>query len=128
MISPAPLLDSADCAFASVASLLGDPGRAAMLAALLDGRALPAGDLARVARVGLATASAHLRKLVSGGCSPSRRKGGTGISVLPGRRLPRPSNRWPCSPRRERLLPLARPTLPRASALLEPAMTTWPGG
>jgi DNA-binding transcriptional ArsR family regulator len=67
MISPAPLLDSADCDFASVASLLSDPGRAAMLAALLDGRALPAGDLARVARVGSATASAHLRKLVSGG-------------------------------------------------------------
>jgi hypothetical protein len=38
MISPAPLLDSADCDIASVASLLSDAGRAAMLAALLDGR------------------------------------------------------------------------------------------
>ena len=57
----------ADCDVASVAALIGDPGRAAMLAALLDKRGLPAGELARVARVGPATASEHLRKLVRGG-------------------------------------------------------------
>jgi hypothetical protein len=38
-----------------------------MLAALLDRRGLPAGELARIARIGPATASEHLRKLVRGG-------------------------------------------------------------
>jgi DNA-binding transcriptional ArsR family regulator len=57
----------ADCDLATAAALIGDPGRAAMLAALLDRRALPAGELARLARVAPATASEHLRKLVRGG-------------------------------------------------------------
>lgn len=52
---------------ASVADLIGDPARAAMLAALAGGRALPAGELARRAHVHPATASAHLRRLVEGG-------------------------------------------------------------
>lgn len=52
---------------AEVAALIADPSRAAMLSALQDGRALPATDLARVAGVSAATASAHLSKLrVSG--------------------------------------------------------------
>jgi len=38
-----------------------------MLVALLDRRALPAGELARLAHVGPTTASVHLRKLVLGG-------------------------------------------------------------
>jgi DNA-binding transcriptional ArsR family regulator len=38
-----------------------------MLWALSDGRALPAGELARIARISAATASAHLAKLVSSG-------------------------------------------------------------
>jgi DNA-binding transcriptional ArsR family regulator len=50
---------------AEVAALLADPSRAAMLGALMDGRALPAGDLARVAGVTAATASAHLKRLAS---------------------------------------------------------------
>jgi DNA-binding transcriptional ArsR family regulator len=52
---------------ASVANLIGDPARAAMLGALAGGRALPAGELARRAHVHPATASAHLRRLVEGG-------------------------------------------------------------
>ena len=48
---------------ASVAALIADPSRAAMLSALSDGRALPAGELARAARVSPQTASAHLDKL-----------------------------------------------------------------
>jgi DNA-binding transcriptional ArsR family regulator len=52
---------------AEVASLVGDPARAAMVLALWDGRARPAGELARIAGVSPATASAHLAKLVSGG-------------------------------------------------------------
>ncbi len=52
---------------ASVASLVGDASRAAMLAALLDGRALTAGELARVAWIAPQTASGHLAQLVDGG-------------------------------------------------------------
>lgn len=52
---------------ASVAALIGDPARAAMLTALMDGRSLPAGELAYVARVTPQTASSHLARLVAGG-------------------------------------------------------------
>jgi len=58
---------SRDRDLAAVAALFGDPARAAMLAALADGRALPAGELARRAGVHPATATAHLRRLVDGG-------------------------------------------------------------
>jgi DNA-binding transcriptional ArsR family regulator len=57
----------ADRDLASIADLIEDPARAAMLAALAGGRALPAGELARRAHVHPATASAHLRRLVDGG-------------------------------------------------------------
>src|SRR5260221_11659627 len=50
----------------STAALIGDPSRARILAALADGRALPAGELARVARITPQTASAHLDKLFRG--------------------------------------------------------------
>ncbi|OZI27934.1 transcriptional regulator [Bordetella genomosp. 7] len=53
--------------FAAVAHLLADHARAAMLAALLDGRALAAGELARSAGVTAQTASAHLAKMLEGG-------------------------------------------------------------
>ncbi|MBV7482067.1 helix-turn-helix transcriptional regulator [Bordetella sp. BOR01] len=53
--------------FAATAFLLADHARAAMLAALLDGRALPAGELARTAGVTAQTASAHLAKMLAGG-------------------------------------------------------------
>jgi len=46
-----------------IARLIGDASRAAMLMALAGGRALPAGELARCARVSPQTASAHLDKL-----------------------------------------------------------------
>jgi DNA-binding transcriptional ArsR family regulator len=52
---------------AEVASLLGDPTRAGMLLALWDGRALPAGELARLTQVSASTASGHLTQLVAGG-------------------------------------------------------------
>jgi len=56
-----------DADLATPARLMGEPARAAMLAALLDGRALPAGELAAIAHVSAATASAHLARLVDGG-------------------------------------------------------------
>jgi DNA-binding transcriptional ArsR family regulator len=52
---------------APVAALLADPSRAAMMTTLLDGRALPAGELARIAGVSPQTASAHLAKLLDAG-------------------------------------------------------------
>ena len=52
---------------AQVAALVGDPGRAAMLAALLDGSARTAGELARVAGIAPPTATGHLNQLVAGG-------------------------------------------------------------
>jgi DNA-binding transcriptional ArsR family regulator len=48
---------------ASVAALIGDPARANILTALMDGRALTASELAGTAGVGLSTASGHLAKL-----------------------------------------------------------------
>ncbi|HZH50406.1 MAG TPA: winged helix-turn-helix domain-containing protein [Microvirga sp.] len=50
-------------AIAPVAALLGDPARANMLGALMDGRALTVSELAEAAGVTLQTASGHLAKL-----------------------------------------------------------------
>lgn len=60
---------------ASVAAILGDPGRASIVTALMDGRALPAGELARIAGVTAQTASAHLGRLVAAGLLAVNRTG-----------------------------------------------------
>jgi DNA-binding transcriptional ArsR family regulator len=52
---------------AEIAHLMGDPARANMLHALMDGRALTAKELAFVAGVAPQTASGHLAKLQQGG-------------------------------------------------------------
>jgi DNA-binding transcriptional ArsR family regulator len=52
---------------ASIARLLGDPTRATVLARLLDGSTIPAGELAKEAQVSAATMSGHLAQLVRGG-------------------------------------------------------------
>jgi len=52
---------------AEIAALVGDPGRANMLAAMLDGRAHTATELARLAGIAAPTASGHLGKLQHGG-------------------------------------------------------------
>jgi DNA-binding transcriptional ArsR family regulator len=54
-------------ALSAAAGVLADPARVAMLLALLDGRALTAGELARAADVSAQSASGHLLKLVLGG-------------------------------------------------------------
>jgi DNA-binding transcriptional ArsR family regulator len=54
-------------AFAEVAALAGDPARAGMLHALMDGRALTASELARVAGITPQTASGHLARLAVAG-------------------------------------------------------------
>ncbi|MGC1486569.1 MAG: winged helix-turn-helix domain-containing protein, partial [Albidovulum sp.] len=48
---------------AHVAALIGDPGRANILVALMRGQALTASELAGEAGVGLPTASVHLARL-----------------------------------------------------------------
>ena len=58
---------SAGLPLSEIGALVGDPGRANMLSALLDGRALTATELAWSAGVAPATASEHLAKLVTGG-------------------------------------------------------------
>lgn len=50
-----------------VASLVGDPARATMLLALMDGRALTAGELSSAAGVSAPTASSHLAQLRKAG-------------------------------------------------------------
>ena len=60
---------------ASVAELLGEPARCAMLIALLGGKDLSAGDLARAAGASPQSASAHLSKLVDGGLLQARSEG-----------------------------------------------------
>ena len=50
---------------AEIGALIGDPARANILAALMDGRALTAGELAYVAGVAPQTASGHLAKLAA---------------------------------------------------------------
>jgi DNA-binding transcriptional ArsR family regulator len=52
---------------ATVAALIADRGRAAMLDALMGGGALTSGELARIACVTPATGSLHLRRLLDGG-------------------------------------------------------------
>ncbi len=52
---------------AEIASLIGDPSRAAMLVSLLGGNAMLASELARAARITPQTASTHLAKMVKSG-------------------------------------------------------------
>ncbi|WP_460447969.1 ArsR/SmtB family transcription factor [Alsobacter sp. SYSU BS001988] len=62
-------------AFAATAALVGDPARAGMLCALMDGRALTATELARVAGVTPQTASGHLAQLTAAGMLAMERQG-----------------------------------------------------
>jgi DNA-binding transcriptional ArsR family regulator len=60
---------------APIAALVGDPARAAMLTALMDGRALTAGELAREAGVTAQTASGHLAQMEEAGLLVRRKQG-----------------------------------------------------
>ncbi|MFY9510968.1 MAG: helix-turn-helix transcriptional regulator [Rubrivivax sp.] len=61
--------------FSRVAAMIGDPTRARMLAALMGGGHLAAGELASVAGVGAASASAHLAQLLDAGIVALRVQG-----------------------------------------------------
>jgi DNA-binding transcriptional ArsR family regulator len=52
---------------AEFGALLAEPARAAIVLALLDSRARPAGELATIAGIAAATASAHLKRLADAG-------------------------------------------------------------
>jgi DNA-binding transcriptional ArsR family regulator len=61
--------------FAEIAALAGDPARASMLHALMDGRALTASELARAAGVAPQTASGHLNKMTVAGLIVAQSQG-----------------------------------------------------
>jgi DNA-binding transcriptional ArsR family regulator len=61
--------------FAAVAAVSGDPARASMLHALMDGRALTATELAKVAGVAPQTASGHLNRLTAIGLLSVEKQG-----------------------------------------------------
>lgn len=60
---------------ARAGALIGDPARAAMLAALMSGKALTASELAREAGITRQTASSHLAKLEQGNLLRLRKQG-----------------------------------------------------
>ena len=60
---------------AETASLIGDLARASMLAALMDGRALTAAELAQLAGISPQTASGHLAKLTQAGLLSMEKQG-----------------------------------------------------
>ncbi|MBC7799567.1 MAG: winged helix-turn-helix transcriptional regulator, partial [Gemmatimonadaceae bacterium] len=62
-------------ALARTAALVGDPARANMLTALMDGRALTATELAHAASVTPQTASGHLSRLTEAGLLAVERQG-----------------------------------------------------
>lgn len=64
-----------EIAFVEIAAAAGDPARARMLHALMDGRALTAGELARAASVTPQTASAHLARMARLGLLRVERQG-----------------------------------------------------
>ncbi len=64
-----------DADVARTAALIGDPSRARVLMALLDGRALPAGMLAAEAGVTPSTASEHLHRLLDARLVTAERHG-----------------------------------------------------
>lgn len=58
-----------------MAKLLASPARSSIAGALMCGRQLTAGELARIAGVGASTASEHLAELVAGGLVSVHRQG-----------------------------------------------------
>jgi len=60
---------------ASIAALVGEPARAAMLVTLMDGRALTAGELGSAAGVLPSTASGHLARMLEAGLVAVQQQG-----------------------------------------------------
>jgi len=68
-------MNSPEPRFAKVAAMIGDPTRARMLAALMGGQYLAAGELAAAAGVTAQTASAHMAKLLDAELVVARTQG-----------------------------------------------------
>src|SRR5262245_45745376 len=66
---------ASNATFARVAALAGDPARAGMLHALMDGRALTASELAGVAGITAQTASSHLARMTDAGLLTVEKQG-----------------------------------------------------
>lgn len=66
---------STNAKFAEVAAISGDPARASMLQALMDGRALTATELARMAGIAPQTASGHLNRMTTLGLVSVEKQG-----------------------------------------------------
>jgi DNA-binding transcriptional ArsR family regulator len=66
---------ASNASFAEIAALAGDPARAGMLHALMDGRALTASELAHVAGIAPQTASGHLARMTAAGLLRVERQG-----------------------------------------------------
>ena len=101
----------------STAALLADPGRVAMLWALMDGSARPAGELALLAGLSPSSTSAHLRKLVEGGLLALERHGRNRFYRLAGPEVGQllealATTSQALQPRRTRTLPASRGTPP----------------
>ena len=94
-MSARPEFIARDVDVVSAAALIAEPTRAAMITALLDDRPLAAGELARVAGVSPATASAHLARLLNGGLVTMIKQGRHRYYQLagPGSRCSKPC--WP---------------------------------
>jgi DNA-binding transcriptional ArsR family regulator len=75
MDSVARLTESPEPRFARIAAMIGDPTRARMLAALMGGQYLAAGELAAAAGVGAPAASTHIAKLLDSGLVTLRVQG-----------------------------------------------------
>ncbi|WP_324750079.1 helix-turn-helix transcriptional regulator [Sphingomonas sp. LY54] len=60
---------------ASIAALIGEPARAAILVTLMDGRALTAGELGEAAGIAPSTASGHLVRMLDAGLLALERQG-----------------------------------------------------
>lgn len=101
----------------STAALLADPGRVAMLWALMDGSARPAGELALLAGLSPSSTSAHLNKLVEGGLLLLQSHGRNRFYRLAGPEVGQllealATTSQALQPRRTRALPASRGTPP----------------
>src|ERR671933_200861 len=102
---------------ATVGAAIGEPARALMLSALLGGRELPAGELARVGGVAPSTASAHIARLIEAGLvavEPRGRRARRALLLRPSRRGAR--RRGHRSPRRARRARAGQPRAARRQA------------
>jgi DNA-binding transcriptional ArsR family regulator len=69
------MLMNASPDLSTIAALIGEPSRAAILAALMGGQSLPASELAYRAQITPQTTSSHLSRLVEGGLLDIKRIG-----------------------------------------------------